>query len=43
LGCAEVKWIDRAGLPAHEFPAADARLLERLKGSGPLWGGPEAV
>ncbi|MDR3456197.1 MAG: 8-oxo-dGTP diphosphatase MutT [Verrucomicrobiae bacterium] len=31
LDCAAVKWIDRAGLGAQEFPAADARLLERLK------------
>ena len=31
LDCAAVKWVDHAGLGAHEFPAADARLLERLK------------
>jgi mutator protein MutT len=32
LDCAAVKWIDKAGLDTHEFPAADARLLEKLKG-----------
>ena len=31
LDCAAVKWVDKAGLGGHEFPAADARLLEMLK------------
>jgi mutator protein MutT len=31
LDCAAVKWVDKAGLQAHEFPAADARLLEMLQ------------
>jgi mutator protein MutT len=30
LDCAAVKWIEKAGLRAHAFPAADARLLEKL-------------
>ncbi len=30
LDCAAVKWIDKAELNAHEFPAADAQLLEKL-------------
>jgi mutator protein MutT len=30
LDCAAVKWIDKPELGAHEFPAADARLLHRL-------------
>jgi len=34
LDCAAVKWVDQTGLGAHEFPAADARLLERLKKTG---------
>jgi mutator protein MutT len=38
LDCAAVKWIEKDGLDAHEFPAADARLLEKLKGSRDLWG-----
>ena len=37
LDCAAVKWIGKAGLDAHEFPAADARLLEKLKESRNLW------
>jgi len=31
LDCAAVKWIEKPELAAHEFPAADARLLEKLK------------
>ena len=31
LDCAAVKWIDKTELAAHEFPAADAQLLEKLK------------
>jgi len=34
LDCAAVKWVDKAGLGAHEFPAADAGLLEMLKKTG---------
>jgi len=30
LGCAAFKWIDRQELGGYEFPAADARLLEKL-------------
>jgi len=37
LDCAAVKWIDKAGLGAHEFPAADARLLGKLKSVGCVW------
>ena len=39
LDCAAVKWIDKAGLDAHEFPAADARLLEKLKKAYYAWTG----
>ena len=38
LDCAAVKWIEKAGLDEHEFPAADARLLERLKSEQRVWG-----
>jgi mutator protein MutT len=31
LDCAAVKWIEKSGLEAHEFPAADARLLAKLR------------
>ncbi len=37
LGCAAVKWIEAPGLAAHEFPAADARLLEKLRHAEHLW------
>ena len=30
LGCEAVKWVEKPGLGAHRFPAADARLLARL-------------
>jgi mutator protein MutT len=38
LGCAALKWVTAAELPAHEFPAADAQLLERLRRESHLWG-----
>lgn len=31
LGCAAFKWIEKSELRDFEFPAADARLLEKLK------------
>jgi mutator protein MutT len=37
LDCAAVKWIEKAELAAHEFPAADARLLEKLKSPRQAW------
>jgi len=37
LGCAAIKWIGREELEAHDFPAADARLLEKLKSAPELW------
>ena len=37
LDCAAVKWVDRSGLEAHEFPAADAQLLEQLKSPRGAW------
>ena len=38
LDCAAVKWIQKAGLDAHEFPAADAQLLDKLKSPQCVWG-----
>jgi hypothetical protein len=29
--------VDRAGLAAHEFPAADAKLLDLLNSTPRLW------
>ncbi|HEY5041232.1 MAG TPA: 8-oxo-dGTP diphosphatase MutT [Verrucomicrobiae bacterium] len=40
LDCAAVKWIEKAELAAHKFPAADARLLEKLKSS---FNGPASI
>jgi mutator protein MutT len=37
LGCAALKWVTRADLMAHEFPAADATLLQRLMIADELW------
>ena len=37
LDCAAVKWVDRGGLDAHDFPAADAALLDKLKATASLW------
>ena len=37
LDCAAVKWIERSQLSAHDFPAADARLLEKLKSPRSAW------
>ncbi|HXR03411.1 MAG TPA: 8-oxo-dGTP diphosphatase MutT, partial [Verrucomicrobiae bacterium] len=31
LGCADVKWIGKAELADYQFPAADARLLDKLR------------
>src|SRR6516162_7524075 len=30
LDCAAVKWVGKSQLDAHDFPAADARLLKKL-------------
>lgn len=37
LGCAAVKWVTREELAAHEFPAADAGLLDQLRTADELW------
>jgi mutator protein MutT len=37
LGCAAIKWINPPELDAHDFPAADAHLLEKLKSAPELW------
>jgi mutator protein MutT len=33
LDCAAFKWVDKTELGGFEFPAADARLLEKLRGA----------
>ena len=37
LGCAAVRWVKRAELADYAFPAADARLLEKLRAAQELW------
>jgi hypothetical protein len=36
-GCADFKWISPMELRQHEFPAADAQLLEKLEITSELW------
>jgi 8-oxo-dGTP diphosphatase len=38
VGCPALKWIGRSELDDHDFPAADARLLEKLRAAKELWG-----
>ena len=37
LGCSAFGWVDRSELNNYEFPAADAKLLERLTSQRDLW------
>ena len=37
VGCQAFRWIGPDELESYEFPAADARLLERLAGFPELW------
>jgi len=37
LGCSDFKWVGPEELAAHAFPAADARLLDRLAADAALW------
>ena len=37
IGCPAFQWITSAELDGFEFPAADARLLQRLKNSPEMW------
>jgi mutator protein MutT len=38
LGCPAFKWMTAAELKNYAFPAADARLLDKLKHDTGLWG-----
>jgi mutator protein MutT len=38
LGCPAFKWVTAAELGDYAFPAADARLLDKLKRNTGLWG-----
>jgi mutator protein MutT len=37
LDCSAFKWVSAAELNDYAFPAADARLLDRLRGDRVLW------
>lgn len=37
LGCPAFQWITREQLGNYDFPAADARLLEKLRAEAALW------
>jgi mutator protein MutT len=37
LGCPAFQWVTATELPQYTFPAADARLLQKLQGSPELW------
>ena len=37
LGCPAFAWVTRSQLRQYEFPAADARLLDRLETDDSLW------
>jgi mutator protein MutT len=37
LDCAAVRWVERPELAGYEFPAADGRLLERIKDPRTTW------
>ena len=39
LGCSALKWVTVAELKDYAFPAADARLLDKLRNDAALWGG----
>ena len=38
LGCSAFEWVTAAELKDYAFPAADARLLEKLRNDTALWG-----
>ena len=37
LGCSAIAWVSRSALKDYEFPAADGRLLEKLRAGPELW------
>jgi len=41
LGCADFRWVSANELADYAFPAADARLLARLRQDAALWNGEE--
>ena len=37
FGCPALRWVNPSELDDHAFPAADARLLGKLRAAQPLW------
>ena len=37
LGCAAFKWVNAAELKDYAFPAADARLVQKLRYDERIW------
>jgi mutator protein MutT len=37
LGCSAFAWVTAEGLGQYQFPAADARLLQKLRNPGGFW------
>jgi mutator protein MutT len=37
IGCADFAWVTREQLKEYKFPAADERLLEKLRDTPALW------
>jgi mutator protein MutT len=37
LGCSAFKWVTAAELKDYAFPAADSRLLDKLRHDKPIW------
>jgi mutator protein MutT len=37
LGCAALRWVSQSGLDDYAFPAADARLLKKIRAAKELW------
>jgi mutator protein MutT len=37
IECSELLWVSRPDLKSHSFPAADARLLDRLEADPSVW------
>ena len=43
LGCSDFKWIGQEDLAMYDFPAADARLLDKLRSSPVFWSNNPAI
>ncbi len=37
IGCADFRWVRKEELKSYAFPAADAKLIEKLAGNSEYW------